>query len=276
LDDLIVDRLRLPASRPNLKPWEALGRRIREAKATVRIGLVGKYVELKDSYKSLCEALIHGGIANGARVDIHWMDAEGLERDASPLDKVHGILVPGGFGQRGIEGKIAAIRHAREQGVPFFGICLGMQCAVIEFARHVVGLSKANSSEFEPKCADPVIDLMAEQKNVTDKGGTMRLGSYPCRLTPGTRAAAAYGATRVDERHRHRYEFNNRYLERFTKAGLTISGVWPKRGLVEIIELKNHPWFLATQFHPEFRSKPLAPHPLFRDFIGASLRRAKR
>jgi len=279
LDDLIVQRLRLPASRPNLKPWETLMRRIREAKSTVRIGLVGKYVELKDSYKSLGEALIHGGIANGVKVDIHWMDAEGLERDAGPLDKVHGILVPGGFGQRGIEGKIAAIRHAREQGVPFFGICLGMQCAVIEFARHVVGLPKANSSEFEPKCADPVIDLMAEQQKVTDKGGTMRLGSYPCRLTPGTRAAAAYGIIKggkVDERHRHRYEFNNRYLERFTKAGLVVSGVWPKRGLVEIIELKNHPWFLATQFHPEFRSKPLAPHPLFRDFIGASLRRAKR
>ncbi|HUJ78727.1 MAG TPA: CTP synthase [Nitrospiria bacterium] len=276
LDHLIVARLRLPASKPNLKPWETLMRRIREAKATVRIGLVGKYVELKDSYKSLCEALAHGGIANGVKVDIHWMDAEGLERDASPLDKVHGILVPGGFGQRGIEGKIAAIRHAREHGVPFFGICLGMQCAVIEFARDVVGLPKANSSEFDPKCADPVIDLMAEQKNVTDKGGTMRLGSYPCRLTPGTRAAAAYGTTRVDERHRHRFEFNNRYLERFTKAGLTVSGVWPKRQLVEIVEIKDHPWFLATQFHPEFRSKPLAPHPLFREFIAASVRRARR
>jgi CTP synthase len=276
LDGLIVEKLRLSASAPNLDPWEALGRRIRDAKATVSIGLVGKYIELKDSYKSLCEALAHGGIANGAKVDIHWLEAEELERDASPLDKVHGILVPGGFGQRGIEGKIGAIRHARERGVPFFGICLGMQCAVIEFARHVAGIPKANSSEFDPACAEPVIDLMIEQQGVTDKGGTMRLGSYPCRLKPGTKAAAAYGTTEIGERHRHRFEFNNRYLERFTRAGLVVSGVWPKRGLVEIIELKQHPWFLATQFHPEFRSKPLAPHPLFRDFIGAALRRAKR
>jgi CTP synthase len=276
LDHLIVEKLGLDASAPNLEPWETLGRRIRDMKATVSIGLVGKYIELKDSYKSLREALIHGGIANGARVDIHWLDAEGLERDSSPLDKVHGILVPGGFGQRGIEGKIAAIQYVRERGVPFFGICLGMQCAVIEFARHVAGISKANSSEFDPKCVDPVIDLMIEQQGVTDKGGTMRLGSYPCRLMPGTKAAAAYGTTEVGERHRHRFEFNNRYLERFTKAGLVVSGVWPKRGLVEIIELKDHPWFLATQFHPEFRSKPLRPHPLFREFIGAALRRAKR
>jgi CTP synthase len=276
LDHLIGEKLGLDASAPNLEPWETLGRRIRDMKATVSIGLVGKYIELKDSYKSLREALIHGGIANGARVDIHWLDAEGLERDSSPLDKVHGILVPGGFGQRGIEGKIAAIQYVRERGVPFFGICLGMQCAVIEFARHVAGISKANSSEFDPKCVDPVIDLMIEQQGVTDKGGTMRLGSYPCRLMPGTKAAAAYGTTEVGERHRHRFEFNNRYLERFTKAGLVVSGVWPKRGLVEIIELKDHPWFLATQFHPEFRSKPLRPHPLFREFIGAALRRAKR
>ena len=275
LDALVVRRLGLSAPHPNLAPWEALMQRVRHPKSAVRIGLVGKYVELKDSYKSLCEALVHGGMANEARVDVQWVDAEGLERDLGPLDKVNGILVPGGFGQRGIEGKIAAIRHARERKIPFFGICLGMQCAVIEFARHVVGLKRANSSEFDAACADPVIDLMPEQEGVTEKGGTMRLGSYPCRVAPDSRAAVAYDAPEVAERHRHRYEFNNRYIDRFTKAGLVISGVWPKRGLVEIVELKEHPWFLGTQFHPEFRSKPLHPHPLFREFIAAAVRQAR-
>ena len=275
LDKLIVERLGLTTRPANMAPWERLMRRVRQPKAEVRIGLVGKYVDLKDSYKSLCEALAHGGMANEARVDIQWVDAEGLEKDSGPLDKVSGILVPGGFGGRGIEGKIAAIRHARERNIPFFGICLGMQCAVIEFARHVVGLKRANSTEFEPACPDPVIDLMREQQGVTDKGGTMRLGNYTCRVAPKTRAAAAYGTDEVAERHRHRYEFNNRYLDKFTKAGLVISGRWPKRGLVEIIELKDHPWFLATQFHPEFRSKPLSPHPLFREFIAAALAQAR-
>jgi CTP synthase len=275
LDEQVVAKLGLTAAPPELAAWEALIQRIGHPKSEVSIGLVGKYVELKDSYKSLCEALAHGGIANEAKVTLQWVDAEGLERDLGPLDKVNGILVPGGFGQRGIEGKIAAIRHARERKIPFFGICLGMQCAVIEFARNVIGLKQANSSEFDQASPDPVIDLMTEQQKVTEKGGTMRLGSYPCRITPGTRAAAAYGAAEIAERHRHRYEFNNRYAESFTKAGLIISGLWPTRGLVEIVELKEHPWFLGTQFHPEFRSKPLAPHPLFRDFIAAAIRQGR-
>ncbi|MEW6325708.1 MAG: CTP synthase [Nitrospirota bacterium] len=276
LDELIVRKLDLASSHPNLAAWEALVERIRHPKSEVRIGLVGKYLDLKDSYKSLCEALGHGGMANDARVNIHWVDAEGLEKDPGPLDKVNGILVPGGFGGRGIEGKIAAIRHARERKTPFFGICLGMQCAVIEFARHVVGLKKASSTEFDPDGPEPVIDLMREQQKVTEKGGTMRLGNYQCQVAPGTLAAAAYKANTVEERHRHRYEFNNRYLEKFAKAGLIISGRWPTRGLVEIVELKHHPWFLAVQFHPEFRSKPLSPHPLFRDFIAAAARQAKK
>jgi len=247
--------------------------RIKHPKAQVKIALVGKYIELKESYKSLCEALTHGGLANHAGVQVVWVDAEELQKGPVErlLKEAQGVLVPGGFGSRGIEGKIAAIRYAREAGVPFLGICLGMQCAVVEFSRHVAGLSDANSSEFDPKTPYPVIDLIPAQKAVDDKGGTMRLGAYPCEIRPGTLAHRAYQASTVSERHRHRYELNNQYRDVLNQAGLVISGLYPKEQLAEIVELPNHPWFLATQFHPEFHSRPRTPHPLFREFIRAAL-----
>jgi CTP synthase len=237
----------------------------------VNIGLVGKYVELKDSYKSLVEALTHGGLVNEARVQVRWLDAEDLKE--SDLAEMNGILVPGGFGGRGIEGKLNAIRYAREHQIPFLGICLGMQCAVIEYARNVVGLKMANSSEFEPHSRDPVIDLLPDQKEVQDKGGTMRLGAYPCRIQKDSRAYEAYQQLEIGERHRHRYEFNNAYREPLTKAGMVLSGLSPDSRLVEIIELVDHPWFVGTQFHPEFKSRLRSPHPLFREYIKAALKK---
>ncbi|MDI3281452.1 MAG: CTP synthase, partial [Bacillota bacterium] len=236
---------------------------------------------LRDAYLSVVEALRHGGIAHDAEVEVLWIPSDALEEATEEkveelLGAADGILVPGGFGYRGIEGKIKAIRYARERKVPFFGICLGMQCAVIEFARHVVGLAQANSSEFDPTTPDPVIDLLPEQKEVEDLGGTMRLGLYPCVLAPQTRAYAAYQDHIVYERHRHRYEFNNEYRTELTAAGLVISGLSPDKRLVEIIELPDHPWFLGAQFHPEFKSRPLRPHPLFRDFVGAALQKAQQ
>ncbi len=274
LDELIARHLNLPSMPAQLADWEALVDRIKRPKHTVHIALIGKYLGLKDSYKSLSEALHHGGIAHTAKVDIAWIDAETLEGDGPDhrLAGVDGILVAPGFGHRGIEGKIEAIRYARERRVPFLGICLGMQCAVIEYGRHVLGLKDANSTEFASS-PDPVIDLMPEQHDVEAKGGTMRLGAYPCRVSQGSRAYDAYGREEVAERHRHRYEFNNAYRERYARAGMAFSGIYPQRNLVEIVELPDHPWFVGVQFHPEFRSRPRTPHPLFAAFIGAVLHR---
>jgi CTP synthase len=274
LDSLIVERLRLDLNEPDLRQWDRIVQRIKHPEHEITIALVGKYVGLKESYKSLTEAIVHGGIRSGTRSVISWVDAEEIEQRGAELvlADVDGIIVPGGFGNRGIEGKIAAIRHAREQRIPYLGLCLGMQCAVIEFARNVADLPDATSSEFDPRGTTPVIDLMHDQRSVEDKGGTMRLGAYPCKIEKGSRAHEAYGRTEVQERHRHRYEFNNAYRERLVKHGLVLSGVSPDGKLVEVIELQHHPWFLATQFHPEFNSRPSRPHPLFQGFIEAGLR----
>jgi CTP synthase len=278
LDRLIVRLLNLKTRKPNLSKWNDMVRRIKHPKAQVRIALVGKYIELKESYKSLYEALVHGGLANTSGIEMLWVDAEELQRGAARrlLREADGVLVPGGFGDRGIRGKIAAIRFAREEKIPFLGICLGMQCAVVEFAQNVLGLKRANSSEFNPSTPHPVIDLMTLQRGLEIKGGTMRLGAYPCELRPGTLAYQTYKSSTIWERHRHRYEFNNLYRDSMEEAGMVISGIYPKERLVEIIELPDHPWFLATQFHPEFRSKPDAPHPVFREFIRAGLAHQKQ
>jgi CTP synthase len=274
LDDQVVDKLNIWTKAPDLSPWQAVVEKLRSpANGEVTIAVVGKYVHLTDSYKSLNEALTHGGIANDCRVCFRFIDAERLEQEDVPglLAGVDGILVPGGFGERGTEGKIRAIEYARTQRIPFFGICLGMQLAVIEFARNVCGLDNANSTEFTPECAYPAIHLMEEQKGVSRKGGTMRLGAYPCTLTKGTFAQKAYGGAEISERHRHRYEFNNAFREQLTAAGLVLSGIFKEADLVEVVEIPEHPWFLGCQFHPEFKSKPLNPHPLFKAFIGAAL-----
>ncbi len=273
LDESILRMLGLPLRPADLSRWEEIVRRVKAPRIRVRLGVVGKYIEVKDSYKSLYEALAHGGIAHEAAVDLAWVDAERLEREglAGHVEGLDGILVPGGFGDRGIEGKIQAIRYARENKVPYFGICLGMQCAVIEFARHVCGLEGANSTEFNLTPAHNVIDLLPEQRHITDKGGTMRLGLYPVVLAEGSAASRVYGQGAIQERHRHRYEVNNDYLQALEKGGLRISGIWPEKQLVEIVELPDHPWFVAGQFHPEFRSKPWAPHPLFAAFIRAAM-----
>ncbi|RPF47062.1 CTP synthase [Thermodesulfitimonas autotrophica] len=277
ISDFIVERLNLRCGPPDLAAWEEIVHRLKNPRTSVTIALVGKYVELRDAYFSILEAFCHAGIAHNAKVNVRMVNAEELERKepALLLAGVGGILVPGGFGERGTEGKIRAIRFAREKHIPFLGICLGMQLAVVEFARSVLGLEGANSAEFDPATLHPVIDLLPEQKGVTNLGGTMRLGRYPCRVVPGSLAYRAYGTAEVWERHRHRYEFNNAYREAFTRAGLTCSGISPDGRLVEIVELRDHPWFLATQFHPEFRSRPSRPHPLFRDFVGAALAAAK-
>jgi CTP synthase len=280
LGDLIVRRLGLECGPPDLGEWQEMVDRILHPTASVRIALVGKYMGVEDSYVSIVEALRHGGIAHRADVVITKVDAETLEpltdaEVAARLAGFDGILVCPGFGARGVEGKVKAIRYAREQGVPFLGICYGMQWAVVEFARHVCGLAGANTTEVDPDTPHPVIDLLPEQKGVTDKGGTMRLGLYPCRLVPGSLAAAAYGTDQVAERHRHRYEVNNAYLPILTRHGLRVTGVYPHKNLVEIVELSDHPWFVGTQFHAEYRSRPTRPHPLYRDFIGAALRRAR-
>jgi CTP synthase len=276
LDELVVKRLGLKADAADLGQWERIVKTIKNPEHVVRIGIVGKYVDLKESYKSLNEALVHGGIANNSKVELVFIDSENLsvENTAESLKEVHGILVPGGFGERGAEGKIAAIQYARENKIPYFGICFGMQLAVIEFARHVAGVVDATSREFVGNgkgSRSCVIDIMNEQKKVTQKGGTMRLGSYPCSLGEGTIARSVYKKDLIHERHRHRYEFNNRYREILKKYGLTLSGICEDRDLVEIVELKDHPWFLGCQFHPEFKSKPMAPHPLFTSFVEASL-----
>ena len=276
LDQIIVSALGLDPRPLDLSRWESVVRRVKAPRSSVRIAVVGKYIDLKDSYKSLVEALAHGGIAHEARVDLVWVDAEHIERDgaAAHFAEVHGILVPGGFGDRGIEGKIAAVRHAREQRVPYFGICLGMQCAVIEFARNVCGLAGANSSEFAPDAPHLVVDLLPEQRALADKGGTMRLGLYPILLAEGSLASRLYGQGIATERHRHRYEVNNDYLQALEKKGLRVSGIWAEKQLVEIVEIPEHPYFVAGQFHPEFRSRPWDPHPLFAGLVGAALAHA--
>ena len=279
LDERIVEKLNVFTGSPNLAKWRWMVSTIKNPKETVRIAMVGKYVELTDSYKSLNEALTHGGIANDCRVEVTYIDSEKIEQDGVPdsVRSADGILVPMGFGPRGTEGKVAAVKFAREHKVPFFGICFGMQMAVIEFARHVCGLEKANSTEVDPHTPHPVIDLMTGQRKVTQKGGTMRLGAYPCVLEDGTLARKTYKQKKISERHRHRYEFNNAYREQLQAGGLVLSGVSPDNGLVEIVELRDHPWFLGCQFHPEFKSRPMDPHPLFKGFIKAAVdQRARR
>ena len=286
VDDRILEKLGIWTGAPNIVPWERLVDKINHPKHEVLIAIIGKYVDLTESYKSLHEALIHGGIANKTRVRLLYISADELE-SGDGLDKLrdcHGILVPGGFGSRGMEGKIRAVTFARENKVPFFGICLGMQLAVVEFARNVAKIAGAHSIEFDAKTANPVIYLMTEwfdfrtgkmekRDEASDLGGTMRLGAYPCVLKDGTLAAAAYGQSQISERHRHRYEFNNAFRGQLIDAGLIVAGTSPDEALVEIVELAGHPWFLGCQFHPEFQSKPMKPHPLFRDFIHASLQK---
>ncbi len=278
IDDKVCEKLNIWSRAPDLAPWQNIVERFkRPTHGTARIAVVGKYVHLRDSYKSLHEALIHGGIQNDCRVDLRYVDSEDLEKMSpaeldSTLGTVDGILVPGGFGERGVEGKIAAIRYAREKGKPFFGICLGMQLAVTEFARDVAGMAGANSVEFDPQTQYPVIDLMPEQRNLRDKGATMRLGAYPCRLEAGSLASDVYGgATEISERHRHRYEVSNDHREALVSKGLKLSGTSPDKRLVEMVELPGHPFFIGCQFHPELKSRPMAAHPLFVRFVRASL-----
>ena len=277
LDERVVEKLNIWTGAPHLDRWERTVHVLKNPKDSIRIAVVGKYMSLKESYKSLLEALVHGGIANEARVELDCIEAEKIEQEDAEgvLKHADGILIPGGFGDRGSEGKIAAIRYARENQVPFFGICLGMQMAVVEFARNVCGLAGANSSEFDLQTPHPVIHLMAEQKAIDTKGGTMRLGAFPCVLQNETLSAKLYGREKISERHRHRYEFNNSYRAEFGAKGMILSGLSPDSELVEIIELKNHPWFLGCQFHPEFKSRPMDSHPLFRGFIEATLQNRK-
>lgn len=275
IDQMLVDRLGLVnAKQPDLSKWHEILNVLHKPQAEVTIAVVGKYAKHKDAYKSIYEALDHGGIANIANIRILRIQSEDVAREETRalLEKVNGILVPGGFGDRGVEGKIDAIRIAREHKIPFFGICLGMQCAVVEYARNVLGMHDANSTEFDKDVEYPVICLMDEQRSVTDMGGTMRLGAQPTCLLAGSRAASAYGTLDIEERHRHRYEFNYEYRDRFIDGGLTISGTSPDGKLVEVVEIEDHPWFVAVQYHPEFKSKPTVPHPLFRAFVAAAIR----
>jgi CTP synthase len=274
LDQIVCEHLKLNCKEADMTEWKALVEKVRNLSRTTKIALVGKYVELQDAYISVVEALRHAGYAFDTDIDIKWINSEHVNKEnvAELLGDADGILVPGGFGDRGIEGKIEAIRYAREQKVPFLGICLGMQLASIEFARHVVGLKEAHSSEFNPNTPHPIIDLLPEQKDIEDLGGTLRLGLYPCKLQEGTLAYAAYQDEVIYERHRHRYEFNNHYRQMMEQHGFVFSGTSPDGRLVEIIELKDHPWFVAAQFHPEFTSRPTRPQPLFREFVKASLK----
>jgi len=273
LDTQIVRYLGLEPGECNLEPWTDLVERLRGLKDEISIAIVGKYVEFQDSYKSLNEALVHGGIANGVRVNVVWLEAEGLEGEGweAQLEGFDGILVPGGFGKRGIPGMLRGITYARTQKVPFFGICLGMQCAVIEYARNVCGLQGADSSEFDPATPHRVIYKLRELRGIDELGGTMRLGAWTARLKPGSFAHRAYGQLEISERHRHRYEFNREYEATLVANGLEITGETPDGTYVEIVEIRDHPWFLGCQFHPEFKSRPLEPHPLFKAFIGAAV-----
>ena len=277
LDERLVEKLNMWTGAPNLSKWVKVVQTLKHPREQVRIAMVGKYVELTDSYKSLNEALAHGGIANECKVEVDHIDSEKIEQDGLPdaVERADGILVPMGFGPRGTEGKIAAVRYAREAKIPFLGICFGLQMAVIEFARHVCGLERANSSEIDENTPHPVIDLMTGQRSVTRKGGTMRLGAYPCVLREDSLAFRVYGKRKISERHRHRYEVNNAYRDILSKHGLIFSGLSPDELLVEMIELADHPWFLASQFHPEFKSRPLDCHPMFKGFIKAALQHTR-
>ena len=272
LGDYLTERLKLPSETPDLRDWCKLVNLIRKPKRVLPIALVGKYVQLRDAYISVAESLRHAGLSQELDIDIHWIPAEQIEREGPEqlLSDVYGIVVPGGFGYRGIEGKILTASYAHKYNVPYLGLCLGMQCATIAFARHIFQSDEPHSTEFNPHTRYPVIDLMPDQRGITNKGGTMRLGVYPCRLVPGTRAANAYGKERVMERHRHRFEFNNKYRQQLEQSGLVISGISPDGRLVEIVELADHPWYVASQFHPEFLSRPDHPHPLFRGFVSAA------
>jgi len=277
LDEIILNRFRIAKPSKPLAAWEKLIDTIKNPKGTVRIGVVGKYSELQDAYKSIYEALFHGGYAAGYKIDAVKVAAEDIEKDPSILDTVDGVLIPGGFGSRGMEGKIRAAQYARENNIPFLGICLGLQCAVIEFARNVCGLEGAHTTEFDEergvKTEHPVVCLMEEQTDVVEKGGTMRLGACPCDVKEDTKAYAAYGEKKISERHRHRYEVNNNYGEQFEEKGLVLSGINPDIGVVEMVELKDHPWYVATQAHPELKSQPVNPHPLFKDFVAAAVKK---
>jgi CTP synthase len=278
LDERIKEKLNIWTRDPDLSKWEELVHQVKTANTCVTIGLVGKYVDVIDSYKSLHEALVHGGIANNCRVKVKYIDSEEIEKNGTePLREVDGIIIPGGFGERGIEGKILTVKFARENGVPFLGICLGMQLAVIEFARNVCNMKNANSTEFNPNTPYPVIALLPEQRGVDRIGGTMRLGAYPCIIkNENTKAFKAYKKKEIMERHRHRYEVNPDFKKSLERKGLVLSGLSPDKRLVEIVELKDHPWFLGCQFHPEFKSRPFSPHPLFRDFIKSSIEHKRR
>jgi CTP synthase len=278
LDIEVLRKLNLSSdNQPDLSNWEEFLFRLQNPKEEVRIGLIGKYVELKDAYKSIQESFVHAGSANQCKVTVQSVHSESLSSDnaADKLKDFDGILVAPGFGHRGIEGKIAAIRYARENNIPFFGICLGMQCAVVEFARNVLGYKGAHSTEMDLETPYPVIDMMEEQKKISAKGGTMRLGAYTCRVEKGTLSSTIYNTEKVNERHRHRFEFNNHFLQDFANAGMIAAGINPKRDLVEIMEIKAHPWFIGVQFHPEYRSTVDRPHPLFVSFIGAAIRHRK-
>lgn len=280
LDAKVIEKLNIWTGAPDLSNWKNIVKILKNPKEEVEIGIVGKYVHLKDSYKSLNEAIVHAGIANNCRVHIRYIDSEEIEKKSSPskfLKDLDGIIVPGGFGKRGIEGKILAINYARVNKIPFLGICLGMQLMVVEFARNVCGLKGANSREFDENVPHPVIDLMPEQRNVKNAGGTMRLGAYRCKIKKGTLTFSAYAQDEVWERHRHRYEVNNRYLKELNEKGLIVSGINPEKKLVEIMELRDgHPWFIGCQFHPEFKSRPFSSHPLFREFIKKAIQHRKR
>jgi CTP synthase len=280
MGNLVVEKLRLPATEPALDDWKQVVRRIKKPEGKVRITLVGKYVELKDAYLSIEESLQHSAAFNNVAVDIHRVDAEDLVSGGLTLDELFartdGVLVPGGFGSRGVEGKVKAIQYARTRRVPYLGICYGLQWAVVEFARNVTGWGQAHSTEVDPETPHPVVHLLPEQHGVGGMGGTMRLGAYPCRLAPGTLAHQAYDSDDISERHRHRYEVNNEMIPALEAAGMRFSGFWPERNLVEIVEIADHPWFLACQFHPEFKTRPGRPHPLFRDFIKAAVAQRDR
>jgi len=277
-DEIVLEKLNIKARKPNLAKWKRIVKKIKNPKYTVTIGMCGKYNSVPDAYKSITEAFIHAGAENNTKVNLKWISAQDLENKKN-IDKymqgIDGLLIPYGFGYRGIEGKIKAIKYVRENKIPFLGICLGLQCAIIEYARHICKLRDANSAEFKPT-KNNVIDLMAEQKGITDKGGTMRLGSYPCTVKKGTKAYESYKKVNINERHRHRYEVNNEFREILEKNGMVFSGIYTKKDLVEIIELKNHPWFVASQFHPELKSRVTKAHPLFRDFIKASMKHKRK
>ena len=279
LDYVVLEKLELSTRKqPKLKAWNAFVNKHKNPKSTIEVGLIGKYVELHDSYKSITESFIHAGATNETKVNVRWIHSEELtpENAASKLEGLNGVLVAPGFGERGIEGKIAAVQVARENNIPFFGICLGMQMAVIEYARNVLNLADANSTEMGENLSHPVINLMETQKDVTEKGGTMRLGAWDCKITKGSKVYDAYKSEMISERHRHRYEFNNDYLAQIEAAGMKATGVNPKTGLVEIVEIPTHPWFVGVQYHPEYKSTVLNPHPLFVSFIKAALTHSKK